>query len=155
MKRLTILLLVLTVVLLSACASSTPAPATQSAASGSTQGLVVSGGATSKSFTRADLEAMPAVQSAFKNVTYKGVTVTELVKAAGFDPAGVKAVKAVASDGFTINYDTSQVLAPDVIVAYATDSGELTAADGAFRMVLPKAEGKLNVRMLTELQVIQ
>ena len=33
--------------------------------------------------------------------------------------------------------------------------GDLTADDGSFRMVLPGAEGKLNVRMMVELQVIQ
>ena len=71
------------------------------------------------------------------------------------DPAQVKAIKAVATDGFTVNYDMSQVLADDVIVAYATADGELSADDGSFRMVLPNAEGKLNVRMLAELQVIQ
>ena len=75
--------------------------------------------------------------------------------ARGFDPAQVKAIKAVASDGFTVNYDTNQVLVDEVIVAYARADGDLIGNDGNFRMVLPGEEGKLNVRMLIELQVIR
>ena len=61
----------------------------------------------------------------------------------------------MASDGFTVNYDTNQVLVDEVIVAYARADGDLIADDGNFRMVLPGEEGKLNVRMLVELQVIR
>jgi hypothetical protein len=62
----------------------------------------------------------------------------------------------VASDGFTVNYDPSQILKDNVLVAYAlADGSGLPADDGSFRMVLPDEEGKLNVRMLVELQIIQ
>jgi hypothetical protein len=47
------------------------------------------------------------------------------------------------------------VLVDEVIVAYARADGDLSAEDGSFRMVLPGAEGKLNVRMLVELQGIK
>ncbi|MCA9978036.1 MAG: molybdopterin-dependent oxidoreductase, partial [Anaerolineales bacterium] len=67
----------------------------------------------------------------------------------------LKAVKAVAADGYTVNYDLSQIEKPDVLVAYAQADGPLTEEDGAFRMVLPEEEGKLNVRMLVEIQVVQ
>jgi hypothetical protein len=33
--------------------------------------------------------------------------------------------------------------------------GPLSAEDGLFRMVLPDQEGKLNVRLLTRLQVVK
>ncbi len=151
MKRMAIFLLILSLALLPACAA--PAPAAEQA--GAAPSLVVSGGDTSKAYTRADLEALPVTEAAFKDVTYKGVTVSELLTNAGFDVSKVKAVKAVASDGFTINYDPSQVLVNDVIVAYARVDGDLSPDDGAFRMVLPNAEGKLNIRMLVELKVIQ
>lgn len=154
MKRLTILVLVLSLVLLSACAS-TNNPAAQDAADTTTPSLAVSGGEISKSYTRADLEALPARQAVFMEVTYRGVTISTLIQDAGFDPALVKAIKAVASDGYTVNYDTSQVLVDEVILAYTRKDGELSEEDGAFRMVLPGAEGKLNARMLVELQVIQ
>jgi len=149
MKHITLNIVLLFALLLSACASAsqTAAPATSS--------LLVSGGDIKKSYARADLEALPAAQSAFKDVNYKGVLVADLLKDAGFDPQTVKALKAVASDGYAINYDASQFLGEGVIVAYAQADGDLTADDGAFRMVLPGAEGKLNLRMLVELQVIQ
>jgi hypothetical protein len=151
MKRLTMLMLVLLVALLTACAASTP----QDIATDATPSLLVTGGDTSKAYTRAGLEALPASQAVFNDVTYVGVSVSALLQDAGFTLDEVKAVKAIASDGYTINYDPAQVLAADVIVAYARADGDLTEEDGSFRMVLPGAEGKLNVRMLTELQVIK
>lgn len=151
MKRFTICLFVLCMALLSACATSKPA----AEQAGTVPSLLVSGGEISKSFTRADLEALPASQAVFKDVTYSGVTVTALIEAAGFDPAAVKAVKAVASDGYTVNYDVGQVLVDEVIVAYSQVDAELPTEDGSFRMVLPNAEGKLNLRQLVELQIIQ
>ena len=154
MKRFVILVLVLSLTLLSACAS-TNTPESQNTSADSTPTLVISGGETSKSYSRADLEALPATQATFNDVAYVGVTVAALLQDAGFDPAQVKAIKAVASDGYTLNYDISQLLADDIILAYARADGDLAEEDGAFRMVLPGAEGKLNARMLVELQIIQ
>ena len=151
MKHLSIILLVLFVALLTACSPSAP----QNSPSETVPTLLVTGGDTSKTYTRADLEALPASQAVFKDVTYKGVTVSALLQDAGFDLDQVKAVKAVASDGYTVNYDPSQVLVDEVIVAYARADGDLSAEDGSFRMVLPAAEGKLNVRMLVELKGIK
>ena len=150
MKRYIIYILILSFALLSACAQSAAADI----ASGASATLVVSGNGISKSYTCADLEALPVSQTVFKDVTYKGVTISALLQDAGFDLSKVKAVKAVAKDGFTVNYDPSQVLVNEVIVAYARVDGDLAEEDGAFRMVLPGAEGKLNVRMLVELQII-
>jgi hypothetical protein len=151
MKRFTIVVLFLFVALLTACASSAP----QATSSETVTSLLITGGDTSKTYTRADLEALAASQAVFKDVTYVGVSVSVLLEDAGFTLEEVKAVKAMATDGYTINYDPAQVLATDVIVAYARADGDLTEDDGSFRMVLPNAEGKLNVRMLTELQVIK
>lgn len=154
MKRFVILVLVLAIALLSACASSNT-PETQNPSSETTPTLVISAGETSKSYTRADLEALPATQATFKDVTYAGATISTLLQDAGIDPAQVKAIKAVASDGYTMNYDISQLLADDIILAYARADGDLAEEDGSFRLVLPGAEGKLNARMLVELQIIQ
>jgi hypothetical protein len=115
--------------------------------------LVVTDGTTSKSYTVADLEALPAVESTFNEVAYKGVTLSVLLADAGFDPAALRAVKAVAADGYSANYDPGLFQRADVLVATATSSGSLAEDDGIFRMVLPGEEGKLNVRMLTELRV--
>ena len=153
MKQLPFLIAVLIAALaLSACAS-TAKPAASDACTEAV--LTVSGGEISKAYTRADLEALTATEATFKDVTYKGVLISTLLKDAGFDPSTIKAVKGVASDGYAVNYDTNQVLVDNVIVAYATAGGELTAEDGSFRMVLPDAEGKLNMRMLVELQVMK
>lgn len=153
MKHTPFFLVLLLALLLSACASANPAVAP--AGGEKSGGLVVSGGDIKKTYSRADLEALPVTQSTFKDVNYKGVLVTDLLKDAGFDPQSVKALKAVASDGYAINYDAAQFLGEGVIVAYAQANGDLSADDGAFRMVLPNAEGKLNLRMLVELQVVQ
>lgn len=116
--------------------------------------LVVTDGTTSKSYTVADLEALPATESTFNDVAYKGVTLSVLLADAGFDPAALRAVKAVAADGYSMNYDPAMFQRADVLVAYATASGPLAEDDGIFRMVLPGEEGKLNVRMLAELRAM-
>jgi hypothetical protein len=116
--------------------------------------LKVSDGTVSKTYTADDLKALGAVQATFKGVTYVGVTLTALLKDAGIDPTSLTAVKAVASDGFTVNYDASLYAREDTIVAYATVDGAMSADDGNFRMVLPDQEGKLNARQLTEIIAI-
>ena len=150
MKRTAIIITVLFSLLLVACQSTG-----QPAAQGTGDSLLVSGGGNEKTYTRANLEVLPSSQATFSDVTYLGVSVSTLLKDAGFDSQEVKALKAVASDGYTVNYDPSQFLGANVIVAYARPDGELANDDGVFRMVLPGAEGKLNLRKLVQLQVIQ
>lgn len=149
MKRLLTLISALALASASACSSDDGGSAAD------VSELVVSGGETSESYSRADLEALGAAESEFNGAAYVGVPVEDLVADAGFDPAAVKAVKAVASDGFSVNYDPEQVFADGVVVAYALPDGDMSSEDGTFRMVLPGQEGKLNVRMLTELQVTE
>ena len=117
--------------------------------------LTVSNGQTEKTYTAADLQALPQAEASYKGVTYTGVPVTVLLEDGGFVVSDLKAVKAVAADGFSANYDLAQIQKADVIVAYAQVDVPLTAEDGAFRMVLPQEEGKLNVRMLVEIQAVQ
>ena len=151
MKK-TLFVLIAAMLVLAACA---PA-AEQSAEPVTEAALLVTVGDTQKSFSAEDLGALPASEATFKDVAYKGVTVSNLLEALAVDPNSVKAVKAVASDGYAVNYDPGQVIKDNVIVAYGlADGSPLTADDGDFRMVLPDEEGKLNARMLVELQVIQ
>jgi len=56
-----------------------------------------------KTYTLANLQALGNVQETFKTVTYIGVPLTTLLKDAGIDPAKASAVKAVGSDGYTVN----------------------------------------------------
>jgi len=151
MKKL-LYTLIFAILVLAACA---PA-AEQSASAPAEAVLLVTAGERQQSFSAEDLQALPPVEATFNAVTYKGVTVSALLEAVGVAPDGIKALKAVAADGYSVNYDPAQVLKENVLVAYAlADGSPLGADDGNFRMVLPDEEGKLNVRMLAELQIIQ
>ena len=154
MKTIKYFLFILVIIGLVSCASSNQ-PAGSDAASAGENMLLVSGDGIQKTYTREDLEAFPLSQAMFNDITYLGVPVSVLLKDAGVDPQQVKAVKAVASDGYTINYDPSQFMAEGFMVAYAAVDGDLSAEDGVFRIVFPGAEGKLNLRMLVELKIIR
>jgi hypothetical protein len=93
---------------------------------------------------------LASTKAIFQDTAYIGVSLPVLLQDAGFDPQAVKAVKVVASDGYSVNYDPAIFTRQDAIVAYAQVDGELAEDDGNFRIVLPGAEGKLNLRMLTE-----
>lgn len=151
MKKIVISLIAV-IMLLAACA---PA-AEQDAASPAEAVLLVTVGESQQSFSVEDLQALPSAEATFNDVTYKGVTVSALLDAVGVNPGEIKALKAVAIDGYSVNYDPTQVLKDNVLVSYAqTDGSPLSVDDGNFRMVLPDEEGKLNVRMLVEFQIVQ
>jgi len=117
--------------------------------------LVVTDGGVEKRYAVEGLKTLSPAEATFGEVTYVGVPLTSLLTDAGFDPHASKAVKAVATDGFTVNYGPELFLLDNTLVAYETVDGPLTAEDGTFRMVLPDQEGKLNTRMLAKLQVVQ
>lgn len=142
MKRILFTLLFLAFVV-SACAPKTPTTPVVT--------LLVSMGDVEKSYTLADLQVLGAVQETFKDVTYIGVPLTTLLADAGFDPAGLSAVKAVASDGYTVNYDPSLFNLPDTMVAYAHLDGPLADTEAPFSMILPEQEGKMNARMVVKI----
>jgi hypothetical protein len=151
MKKL-VFVLILIILVLAACA---PA-AGQDAGAPAQAVLLVTVGENQQSFSAEDLQALPSGEATFNAATYKGVTVSTLLEAVGVNSSEVKALKAVAADGYSVNYDPAQALKDNVLVAYAlADGSPLSADDGNFRMVLPDEEGKLNVRMLAELQIIQ
>lgn len=149
MKRFLLLVLVFALAL-AACAPKTQ----ESAAAASGPVLKVSDGKVEKTYTMDDLKALGAVEVTDKDVTYIGVTLNALLKDTGIDPAALTAVKAVASDGFSANYDSSQYNREDIILAYATSSGPLGADEAPFRMVLPNEGGKLNPRMVVEIVAV-
>jgi hypothetical protein len=149
MKKNCWLSLVLLAILLAACASGG-----NKTSQGSGDQLKVSDGTKTKIYAVSDLKKLPVTQADFKGVTYQGVTIKALLADAGFTPDTLKAVKAVAQDGFTANYDPSTLMRDDMIVAYATKDGAMTAEDGSFRIVLPGGEGKMNPRVLIEVQAV-
>ena len=148
MKTRWILILILLIsALLAACGGGTaPADLPES--------LVVTDGTASKDYTAADLAGLPATEASFEGTGYKGVVLGALLRDAGFDPAALRAVKVVAADGYSVNYDPALFRREDVLVAYARADGPLAADDGTVRMVVPGAEGKLNVRMLSKIEVV-
>jgi hypothetical protein len=145
MKKYVFTSLVLTI-LLSACVGSKTDVA-------STATLMVSDGATKKTYSLKQLQALSKSEATFNNVDYVGVSLATLLHDAGYDMNSVQSVKAIADDGFSAVYDSGLFNRPDVLVAYAQKDGPLNIDDGAFRMVLPGEEGKLNVRMLVEIDV--
>lgn len=119
------------------------------------ESLLVTDGTDEQHYSAADLEALAAEQAVFGGTTYIGVPLARLISDAGYDPATIAAVKAIASDGFTVNYDPALVNRSDTLVAYKTEDGDLPEDDGTFRMVLPDQEGKLNPRHLVEIKIIR
>jgi len=144
-----LLVVILLMVISSACA-----PDTKPDTGDDSSALIVTDGTREKNYLVVDLEALPTSESTFSDVTYVGVGLSSFLVDAGFNPEEIGAVKAVATDGYIVNYGPELFLREDVIVAYAHLDGPLTEEDGTFRMVLPGEEGKLNVRMLVELQVV-
>jgi hypothetical protein len=142
------LILVLLAILLVACASG------NKTSQESGDQLKVSDGTKTKTYAVSDLKKLPVTQADFKGVTYQGVTIKALLADAGLTPDTLKAVKAVAQDGFTANFDPSTLMRDDMIVAYATKDGAMAKEDGSFRIVLPGGEGKMNPRLLVEVQAV-
>ena len=107
-----------------------------------------------KTYSAEALKALPQTKAAFNDIDYVGVALSDLLADTGVDIGGLTAIKAVASDGYKVNYEPGILMRADVILAYAQADGPLTADDGTFRMVLPGEEGKLNVRDVVEIQVV-
>ena len=146
MKKIIAVLIILGV-LLSAC--------TQSPSGRETEGnLTIGDGSNQKVYTVEDLKAFPASKADFNDVSYVGVPVSTLLLDAGIDAANLKAIKAVAIDGYSVNYESELCLREDVLVAYAQIDGELGEDDGIFRMVVPGEEGKMNIRGLVEIMAV-
>jgi DMSO/TMAO reductase YedYZ molybdopterin-dependent catalytic subunit len=156
MKRLNLLIVLLVLALaLTACGGDdAPADAPEEAAD-TPAVLTLTDGDSEQTFDMAALEAMPQTTANAGGTDYVGVTLADLLAEAEIDPADLSAVKAVASDGFSANYDSALYMREDVILAYAEADGPLPGDSGPFRMVLPGEAGNLNVRMVVEIEVIR
>ncbi|MBT7601591.1 MAG: hypothetical protein HN560_11000 [Anaerolineae bacterium] len=118
--------------------------------------LLVTIGDIQETFVLEDLQSLPSEDVSFNGVFYKGVRMSTLLEVVSVNPDTLKALKAVATDGYSVNYDPTQILKDNVLVAYAlADGSSLSADDGNYRMVLPDEGGKLNLRMLAELEILQ
>lgn len=140
------LIFVLVVLLLSACAAG-------NIEKNAIENLFVTDGVNEAIYSVDELKKIREVEKDFLGETYLGVPLPDLLVAAGFEVDNVITVKAVAADGYYVLYDSNIFTREDVIVAYAKIDEPLSKDDGAFRMVLPGEEGKLNLRILIELFV--
>lgn len=141
MKHLKILLflLIVTALVLTACApQGTPV-------------LKASGNVTSEtSWTDAQLKKLGTVSADYTDkegvtTTYTGVPIVTLLDEAGIKD-GSTAVVFVASDGYTAETTLEELQAcKNCIVAFDDD--------GSLRTVMPDFSGKLQVKLLTEMQV--
>ena len=153
MKK-TALLLISCTLMIGACATQEPGELEAPEAATSGPVLLVTDGSLEVTYDQQQLEALPASQATFRDVTYTGVPLHVLLEDAGFSPAELRAVKAIALDGFSANFEPDQFLAADTLVAYARVEGELADDEKPFRMVVPEGGGGLNVRLLRSIEVI-
>jgi len=116
--------------------------------------LTVGDGSNQKTYTVEDLKALPPSEAVFNQVNYVGVSLPYLLKDAGIDTHDLTAVKAIASDGYSVYYEPKLFLREDVVVVYAEVDEHLAEDDGLFRMVLPGEEGKLSVRKLIQIEAV-
>ena len=149
MKNLLFTLLIM--VTLVGCGAS----ATQDTATLQETVLTIINGDNQQIYTINDLKTLPSMVSSFNDIDYMGVSVIFLLKEAGVNINEISAVKAVATDGYSINYEPAQLLPDDVLVAYSlADGGSMASDEGKFRMVLPDQEGNQNLRLLYKLVII-
>ena len=149
MKNLLFTLLIM--VTLVGCGAS----ATQDKATVQETVLTIINGDNQQIYTINDLKTLPSMVSSFNDIDYMGVSVIFLLKEAGVNINEISAVKAVATDGYSINYEPAQLLPDDVLVAYSlADGGSMASDEGKFRMVLPDQEGNQNLRLLYKLVII-
>ena len=149
MKKIIITLIVMMVLV--GCGAS----ATQEKTSLPESVLTIVNGDNETIYTVDDLQALPSNVSSFNEVDYMGVSIKFLLEEVGVIFDDISAVKAVATDGYSVNYDPTQLLPDDVLVAYSLADGSSMASDeGKFRMVLPGQEGNQNLRMLSRIVII-
>jgi DMSO/TMAO reductase YedYZ molybdopterin-dependent catalytic subunit len=120
--------------------------------------------------TAGDLAKMPRATVQTRNegmtVTYEGVWLHDVLKRAGA-PSGTELrgkalasyVLAEAKDGYQVLFSLAEFdpvfTDTEVLLADQADGRPLTAAQGPFRLVLPKDKrGARSVRMLTKLEVV-
>ena len=116
----------------------------KAASTATTAVLSITGGETAKTFTIDDLQALEQTTVEDQGVAYIGVSLSVLLREAGFNLEAATEAQAVASDGFSADYTLELIAQPDIILAYARSDGPLTADEAPFRMVAPNLGGKLN-----------
>ena|SRR5690554_3103045 len=144
-RTLTTILFLFLAAIIAACSPSQPADPDAT--------LAVTAGDSEAVYSPNDLANINNVTVEAEGTTYVGVPLSDLLQHAGVDdPATLSQVTAVASDGFSADYEPALFLEPQTIVAYATTEGDLANDEQPFRMVLPDQPGRMNVRMLARIE---
>jgi len=117
--------------------------------------LSITDGVNAKTYTLADVQVLEQRSVDDKDVAYVGISLSVLLREAGFNPEAITELQAIASDGFSATYTPEMIAQPDIILAYARSDAPLTAEEAPFRMVALGLGGKLNPRMVVELRVTQ
>ncbi len=117
-----------------------------------------------KSFTLADLEALPRAEQVsdfhcvtgwvVKNVSWAGVRITDVLEAAGAKQ-GISSLRFVSAE---VPYEDSltlkQALLPDVMLAYEMDGQPLRREHGApVRLVIPDMYGYKSVKWVNRIEL--
>ena len=152
MKNNTTLFLIGLLVLALGLAGCDGAVATQTAV---VQTLVLKAGEAEQTFTLEALQELPQTTVSLDGTDYVGVTLPALLDAAGIDGSEVSGINAVATDGFAASYEPALFQREDVILAYGLAGGAMAPEDGGLRMVVPGEAGRLNVRMVAEIEVVR
>ena len=89
----------------------------------------------SASYTQAQLKAWGATKVTYKGVTYVGVPVATVLSKAGAAADAIDAVRVVVG-GKPVAMSVADAKNASAIVAYATTAGNLTSANGPFRVLV-------------------
>ena len=95
---------IIMMVLLVSCGSTAP----QDKVSVPETVLTIIVGDNQQTFTTKDLQALPSTVSSFDGKEYMGVSVNLLLEEAGININEVSVIKAVATDGYSVNYEHFQ-----------------------------------------------
>jgi hypothetical protein len=115
--------------------------------------LTVRGDDVDRTYSTSDLRTFPLAQATVDGISYVGVPLTMLLEDAGFSLHQIELVMAVAADEFSATYESELFLRQDTIVAYERVDGDLAREEQPFRMALSGQPGRLNVRMLSRIEV--
>ncbi|HEY0135012.1 MAG TPA: molybdopterin-dependent oxidoreductase [Nannocystis sp.] len=116
---------------------------------GGVGGVEVAVAGSARTWTHAELVAMPTASVAYHGKHYTGVPLPALVSA--LEASADRPLTAVASDGYTQTLAFEILAHTDALLAHTVDGAPLPASEGPLRLVVPGAEG-LSVKQLVRLE---